>query len=78
MPTRIVMTTMDVLPRCDGGPRDVVVTLGARGLCGMSRSGESRQYRAHEVPTVNAVGAGNSVHEPDLIGSGVHSDRQPK
>ena len=52
--------TMDLLRRCDGGPRDVVVTLGERGLCGMSRTGEVRQYRAHEVPTVNAVGAGDS------------------
>jgi len=52
--------TMDLLRRCDGGPRDVVVTLGERGLWGMSRSGEVRQYRAHEVATVNAVGAGDS------------------
>jgi ribokinase len=52
--------TMDLLRRCDGGPRDVVVTLGEHGLCGMSRTGEVRQYRAHEVQTVNAVGAGDS------------------
>jgi ribokinase len=52
--------TMDLLCRSDGGPRDVVVTLGERGLCGMSRTGEVRRYRAHEVPTVNAVGAGDS------------------
>ena len=51
---------MDLLRRCDGGPRDVVVTLGERGLWGMSRTGEVRQYRAHDVPTVNAVGAGDS------------------
>jgi ribokinase len=51
---------MDVLRRCDGGPRDVVVTLGEHGLCGMSRTGEIRQYRAHDVTTVNAVGAGDS------------------
>jgi len=52
--------TMDVLRTCDGGPRDVVVTLGGRGLMGMSRTGEIRRYRAHEVPTVNALGAGDS------------------
>jgi ribokinase len=52
--------TMDVLRTCDGGPRDVVVTLGGRGLLGMSRTGEIRQYRAHDVPTVNALGAGDS------------------
>ena len=52
--------TMELLRDCDGGPRDVVVTLGARGLVGMSRTGESRQYPAHEVATVNAVGAGDS------------------
>jgi ribokinase len=52
--------TMDLLRRNGGGPRDIVVTLGERGLCGMSRTGEVRQYRAHEVPTVNAVGAGDS------------------
>jgi ribokinase len=59
VPTRLG-ATMDILRRCDGGPRDVVVTLGERGLCGMSRTGELRRYRAHEVPTVNAVGAGDS------------------
>jgi ribokinase len=52
--------TMDVLRTCDGGPRDVVMTLGGRGLSGMSRTGELRQYRAHEVQTVNALGAGDS------------------
>jgi ribokinase len=52
--------TMDLLRRSDGGPREVVVTLGERGLCGMSRTGEVRQYRAHKVQTVNAVGAGDS------------------
>lgn len=52
--------TVDLLRKCDGGPRDVVVTLGERGLWGMSRFGEVRQYRAHEVTTVNAVGAGDS------------------
>ena len=51
--------TLDVLRTCDGGPRDVVVTLGGRGLMGMSRTGEIRQYRAHEVQTVNALGAGD-------------------
>jgi ribokinase len=59
MPAR-QLETVDLLRRCDGGPRDVVVTLGERGLWGMSRSGEVRQYRAHDVPTVNAVGAGDS------------------
>lgn len=59
MPSRL-WSTMDLLRRCDGGPRDVVVTLGSGGLWGMSRTGEVRQYRAHEVPTVNAVGAGDS------------------
>ena len=59
MPSRL-WTTMDLLRKCDGGPRDVVVTLGERGLWGLSRTGEVRQYRAHEVPTVNAVGAGDS------------------
>jgi ribokinase len=53
-------STMDLLRTCDGGPRDVVVTLGGRGLLGMSRTGEIRQYRAHEVQTVNALGAGDS------------------
>ena len=52
--------TADLLRKCDGGPRDVVVTLGERGLWGMSRFGEVRQYRAHEVTTVNAVGAGDT------------------
>lgn len=50
----------DLLRKCDGGPRDVVITLGDRGLWGMSRMGEVRQYRAFEVPVVNAVGAGDS------------------
>jgi ribokinase len=59
IPNRL-WATMDLLRRCDRGPRDVVVTLGANGLCGMSRTGEIRQYRAHDVPTVNAVGAGDS------------------
>jgi ribokinase len=59
MPAR-QLETVDLLRRCDGGPRDVVVTLGERGLWGMSRTGEVRQYRAHDVPTVNAVGAGDS------------------
>ena len=52
--------TVDLLRKCDGGPRDVVVTLGERGLWGMSRFGEVRQYRAHDITTVNAVGAGDS------------------
>ena len=52
--------TADLLRKCHGGPRDVVVTLGDRGLWGMNRTGEVRQYRAHEVSTVNAVGAGDS------------------
>lgn len=52
--------TVDLLRKAEGGPRDVVVTLGARGLWAMSRTGEVRQYRAHEVVTVNAVGAGDS------------------
>jgi ribokinase len=51
---------MDLLRRCDGGPRDVVVTLGEHGLSGMSRTGQVRRCRAHEVSTVNAVGAGDS------------------
>ena len=51
---------MERLRHCDGGPRDVVVTLGEQGLCGMSRTGDVRKYRAYEVPTVNAVGAGDS------------------
>jgi ribokinase len=51
---------IEFLRRCDGGPRDVVVTLGGRGLMGMSRTGETRRYRAHEVQTVNALGAGDS------------------
>jgi ribokinase len=55
-----LQATMDLLRRRDGGPRDVVVTLGEHGLCGMSRTGEVRRYRAHEVATVNAVGAGDS------------------
>lgn len=59
MPARL-WATLDLLRRCDGGPRDVVVTLGDRGFWGMSRTGEVRQYRAHEVATVNAVGAGDS------------------
>jgi ribokinase len=59
LPSRL-WATMDLLRKCDGGPRDVVVTLGGRGVWGMSRTGEVRQYRAHAVPTVNAVGAGDS------------------
>ncbi len=59
IPSRL-WDTVDLLRKCDGGPRDVVVTLGERGLWGMSRLGEVRQYRAHQVTTVNAVGAGDS------------------
>ncbi len=59
MPNRL-WDTVDLLRKCDGGPRDVVVTLGERGLWGMSRIGEVRQYRAHDIATVNAVGAGDS------------------
>ncbi len=59
IPSRL-WDTVDVLRKCDGGPRDVVVTLGERGLWGMSRFGEVRQYRAHRIPIVNAVGAGDS------------------
>ncbi len=59
MPSRL-WDTADVLRKCAGGPRDVVVTLGERGLWAMSRSGEVRQYRAHEISIVNAVGAGDS------------------
>lgn len=51
---------VDVLRKCDGGPRDVVVTLGERGVWAMSRHGEVRQYRAHEIEMVNTVGAGDS------------------
>lgn len=59
MPAR-QLETVDVLRRCEGGPRDVVVTLGDRGLWGMSRTGAVTQYRAHDVQTVNSVGAGDS------------------
>ncbi len=59
IPSRL-WDTVDLLRKCDGGPRDVVVTLGERGLWGMSRTGEVRQYRAHEVTAVNAVGAGDT------------------
>ena len=59
IPSRL-RDTVDLLRQCDGGPRDVAVTLGERGLWAMSRSGEVRQYRAHEITTVNAVGAGDS------------------
>ncbi len=51
---------MTVLRKCDGGPRDVVVTLGDRGLWGMSRTGEVRQYTSYTVDAVNAVGAGDT------------------
>src|SRR4051794_5571653 len=59
MPGRL-RDTVDLLRRCNGGPRDVVVTLGERGVLGMSATGELRQYRAYEITTVNAVGAGDS------------------
>ena len=52
--------TMELLRTCDGGPRDVAVTLGDRGLCAMSRAGGVRQYQAHDVVAVSAVGAGDS------------------
>jgi len=52
--------TADVLSKCDGGRRDVVVTLGERGLWAMSRTGEVRQYGAHEITAISAVGAGDS------------------
>ena len=42
------------------GTRDVVITLGSRGLWGMSSLGEIRQFDAHSVDIVNAVGAGDS------------------
>ncbi len=42
------------------GSRDVVITLGSRGLLGMSSRGELRQLGAHKVDIVNAVGAGDS------------------
>ena len=53
-------TTGDLLRTCDHGPRDVVVTLGGRGVWAMSRTGETRQYGAHDVTMVNAVGAGDT------------------
>lgn len=53
-------TTVNLLRTCDDGPRNVVVTLGGRGVLAMSRAGEVRQYRAHEVRIVNAVGAGDT------------------
>ena len=53
-------TIIDALRRADGGGRDVVVTLGSRGVWGMSAHGEVRQLAAHSVNTVNAVGAGDS------------------
>lgn len=51
---------MNLLRTTHGGPRDVVVTLGERGVWGMSHEGEVRRLKAHEVQTVNTVGAGDS------------------
>lgn len=59
LPTSL-WTVMDTLRRTDGGFRDVVVTLGARGVWGMNARGELRQLAAHQIDTVNAVGAGDS------------------
>ena len=42
------------------GTRDVVVTLGSRGVWGMSSWGELRQLGSHAIATVNTVGAGDS------------------
>lgn len=53
-------TVIDTLRKADGGDRAVVVTLGSRGVWGMSAQGEMRQLAAHTVNTVNAVGAGDS------------------
>ncbi|MGN9842554.1 PfkB family carbohydrate kinase [Nonomuraea sp. H19] len=53
-------TVIDRLRRTDEGYRDVVVTLGPRGVWGMSAHGELRQLTAHPIDTVNAVGAGDS------------------
>lgn len=59
-PPADLAATMDLLRTWGGGPRDVVVTLGAQGVCAMSRTGEIRRYRAHDVTTMSAVGAGDS------------------
>lgn len=59
LPTSL-WTVIDHLRRTDGGYRDVVVTLGQRGVWGMSAKGELRQLAAHTIDTVNAVGAGDS------------------
>jgi ribokinase len=53
-------TIIDTLRRTDGSYRSVVVTLGSRGVWGMSAHGELRQLAAHPLDAVNAVGAGDS------------------
>jgi ribokinase len=59
LPTSL-WTVIDTLRRTDGGYRDVVVTLGSRGVWAMSANGELRQLAAYEINAVNAVGAGDS------------------
>lgn len=51
---------MNLLRTAHGGSRDVVVTLGERGVWGMSHEGEVRRLKAYEVQTVNTIGAGDS------------------
>jgi ribokinase len=59
---RIPVQLWDVIDnlRKTHGTRDVVVTLGSRGLWGMNSLGELRQLAAHDIDIVNAVGAGDS------------------
>lgn len=50
---------MNLLRTTHGGPRDVVITLGEQGVWGMSDEGEVRKLKAHEVQTINTIGAGD-------------------
>jgi ribokinase len=60
--TRLPVKLWDVIDtlRKTHGTRDVVVTLGSRGLWGMDSFGELRQLASHNIDIVNAVGAGDS------------------
>lgn len=51
---------VDDLRKLKSGPRDVVVTLGSKGVYAMGRDGVVKQLSAHEVSVTNAVGAGDS------------------
>lgn len=43
-----------------GGPKSVIVTLGADGLCGVSAGGEGFRQAGHKVSVVSTHGAGDA------------------